>query len=213
MMMTKLFGISAAATLGLAMVYTTPVSANLLTNAGFETAPMVDDGSGVGKWAPFGGAGIGLPTLSEIQSLDPRSGNNHLTLQLDNIPNSFAGVFQDVGGLSAGESVTWSGWTKDNGQDQGGAEIRIEWRDSVGNTEISRTGNLVPTLTPGVYTQWSLTDVVPVGADTARVVYAIQSFGAGPNQLHYVDDTSVIPEPASLALLGLGGLAMLRRRN
>lgn len=211
MKMTKLFGISTA-TLGLVLACAAPASANLLSNPGFETTPLVDDGSGVGKWQPFGGSGVALPTLSATDSTTPRSGASHLALQLDNIPNSFAGVYQDVGGLTAGQSVTWSGWTMDLGQDAGGAEIRIEWRDSVGNTEITRTPNLVPTLTPNVYTQWSLTDVVPAGADTARVVYAIQSFGAGPNQLHYVDDTSVIPEPASLALLGLGGLAMLRRR-
>ncbi|MEZ6190637.1 MAG: PEP-CTERM sorting domain-containing protein [Phycisphaerales bacterium] len=211
MKMTKLFGISVA-TLGLALACTAPASANLLTNPGFETTPLVDDGSGVGKWQPFGGTGVALPTLSATDSTLPLSGASHLSLQLDNIVNSFAGVFQDVGGLTAGEQITWSGWTMDLGADAGGAEIRIEWRDSVNNVEITRTANLVPTLTPNVYTQWSLTDVVPAGADTARVVYAIQSFGAGPNQWHYVDDTSVTPEPASMALLGLGGLAMLRRR-
>ncbi len=208
--MKKLLASTAAAALGLALVTATPASANLLTNGGFETAPMVDDGSGVGKWQPFGGTGVGLPTLSAIESVMPLSGANHLTLQIDNLANTFAGVFQDAA-IIGGTSVTFSGWAKDLGVDAGGTEIRIEWRDSVANIEISRTGNFVPALT-SAYTPWSLTDTAPAGADTARVVYAIQSFGAGPNQLIYVDDVSVIPEPASLALLGLGGLAMLRRR-
>lgn len=215
MMMTKLFGMTTVATLGLALTCAAPASANLLVNPGFETTPLIDDGSGVGKWLPFGGSGVGLPTLSATDSTSPLSGASHLALQIDNTANTFAGVFQDVGGLSAGEELTWSGWTMDLGQDAGGAEIRIEWRDSVGDIEVTRTANLVPTLTNGTYTQWSLTDLVPAGADTARVVYAIQSFGAGPNQLHYVDDTSVtvIPEPASLALLGLSGLMVAGRRR
>jgi hypothetical protein len=94
----------------------------------------------------------------------------------------------------------------------GGSEIRIEFRNSGSNTEVSRTPNLVPAFTQGQYQQWSLPAVVPAGADTARLVYAIQSFGGATTQLLYVDDVSFTPEPASLALLGLGGLTLLRRR-
>jgi hypothetical protein len=60
---------------------------------------------------------------------------------------------------------------------------------------------------------------VPIGADTARVVYAIQSFGPEPTDtgLVYVDDVvfAAVPEPAemSLGLAGaLGFLAIYRRR-
>jgi hypothetical protein len=96
-------------------------------------------------------------------------------------------------------------------------EIRIEWRDSVNNVEISRTPNLTPVPTSD-YTQFSLTAAVPAGADTARAVYAIQTFSTNPlgNGTVYLDDFSfVIPEPASMALLGLGGLALvgIRRRQ
>jgi len=115
-----------------------------------------------------------------------------------------------VPGLTPGDNVEFSGWHLSL-LDSGGIEIRIEWRDSVNDVEITRTPNLTPT--PGAqYEPFSLPAVVPAGADTARVVYAIQSFGAGPNQLVRVDDLSFVPEPASLALLSLGGLAMLRRR-
>ena len=59
------------------------------------------------------------------------------------------------------------------------------------------------------YTEFSLTAPVPAGADTARVVYAIQTFGGGPtnNGTIFLDDASltVIPEPSTLALLALGG--------
>jgi hypothetical protein len=195
-----------------ALFLTASVSyANLLDNSGFED-PLTSDGPPFDdNWEAFtGGAGA----ISINSTTNPLSGTQHLQLQISGTANNFAGVFQDVPGLSAGEELTWSGWSLDAGTDAGGTEIRIEWRDSVGNAEISRTANYVPVLTD-VYTQWSLTDTVPAGADLARVVYAIQSFGAGPNQNIYVDDVSVtvIPEPASLALLGLGGLVMFLRRR
>lgn len=195
-----------------ALCLTASVSyANLLANPGFED-PLTSDGPPfVGSWEAFvGGAGA----ISINSTTNPLSGAQHLQLQIEGTANNFAGVFQDVPGLSAGEELTWSGWSLDAGADAGGTEIRIEWRDSVGDVEIARTANFTPVLTDA-YTQWSLTDTAPAGADSARVVYAIQSFGAGVNQNIYVDDVSVtvIPEPASLVLLGMGGLVLLLRRR
>lgn len=200
----------AVCTIGTLALVATDLRANLLTNPGFEDPVTMDGPPFVGFWEAFNGGGA----ASFNSTVDPLSGLQHLELQITDTANSFAGAFQDVPGLSAGQELIWSGWSRDVGTDGGGSEIRIEWRDSVNDVEISRTPNLVPTLT-GQYTQWSVIDAVPAGADLARVVYAIQSFGAGPNQNVYVDDTSVtfVPEPTSLALLGLGGLAMLIRRR
>ena len=187
----------------------TDVHANLLSNPGFED-PVTSDGPPfVGFWEAFSGS---VDSASFNSAVDPLSGAQHLELLIDGRVNCFAGVFQDVAGLSAGQELIWSGWSRDVGSDAGGTEIRIEWRDSVSDSEIARTPNLVPALT-GQYTQWSVVDTVPAGADLARVIYAIQSFGAGPNQNVYVDDTSVTfaPEPTSLALPSLGTLAMLLR--
>jgi hypothetical protein len=209
-MIRLLKGGLAVCAIGALALAATDVRANLLANPGFED-PVTSDGPPfVGFWEAFNGGGA----ASFNSATDPLSGLLHLELQISATANTFAGAFQDVPGLSAGQEIVWSGWSRDVGTDAGGTEVRIEWRDSVADVEIARTPNLVPTLT-GQYTQWSVVGAVPAGADLARVVYAIQSFGAGPNQNIYVDDTSVtlVPEPTSLALLGLGGLAMLLRRR
>lgn len=193
---------------------TTPAMSFTLADAGFEGIDgLVDDGNGVGKWNPFTNGGLNSFSVSGAA---PRTGSQSLRLELG-AANGFSGIFQDVPVIS-GESMTWSGWHSLQSGSAGGTEIRIEFRDSIGNTEISRTGNLAPTIGLA-YEPFSLTDIVPAGADTARVVYAVQSFGAPAPQLVHVDDlfvsgAAVVPEPsgAIFALMGLGGLALRRRR-
>jgi hypothetical protein len=185
-------------------------SATSLVDGGFENPITFDGPPFIGFWEGFnnGGANTGDATTTM-----PRTGLQSLELNLVDA-NGFAGAFQDVAGLVAGGEVTFGGWHKSLGE-SGGQEIRIEYRDSVNDVEISRTANF----TPIVGTEWeefSLTDIVPAGADTARAVYAIQSFGAGVSQQVFVDDTYFqVPEPASIALLGCAGLAIatLRRRR
>ncbi len=187
-------------------------SANLLSNPGFED-PVTSDGPPfVGSWEAFSGDGdqVTGPDVARNSTLMPRNGLESLELGIFELDNTFAGVFQDVDGLTAGQSAIWSGWHLLIG-DGGGIEIRIEWRDSVADVEISRTATLTPT-PGGTYEPFSLTAMVPVGADTARVVYAIQSFGGASDQLVYVDDTSfaiVTPEPTTLGLLSLAGLMLI----
>lgn len=194
---------------------------NLLSDSGFETA-FVDDGSGVNKWQPFADGSVG--NTSEQGTTMPRTDLGSAEFNLVN-PNGFAGAFQDAyfgfigpdGLTTAGRTAWFSGWSKlASGGVDGGTEIRIEWRDSVNDVEIARTGNLVPTLSDQ-YSEFVLSDVVPAGADTARVVYAIQSFGAGVPQGVFVDDTNFnvagVPEPSTIALVGLSGVALLALRR
>ena len=194
----------------------TGAHANAVADPGFEGALTADGPPFVGFWESFsldGDQDTG-PDIARTSTTNPRSGSQHLELQIDAIANSFTGVFQDIAGLIPGTTAEWSGWTLEAvGSDVGGSEIRIEFRDSINDVEISRTPNLAPSFTQGQYEFWSVSETVPAGADTARLVYAIQSFGGGPDQLIYVDDVSFVPEPASLALLGLGGLTLLRRRT
>jgi MYXO-CTERM domain-containing protein len=191
------------------------LAVNLLANPGFE-APVTSDGPPfIGFWEAFHGDPV---SSSNNSTITPRSGQQDLELLINNTANTFAGAFQDVV-IVPGTPVTWSGWhrTPSNPLDVG-IEFRIEWRNSVSNSEVGRTPNST-TIPTSAYTQFSLTATAPANADIARVVYAIQSFGAFPTHTGtvYVDDVSAdaIPEPATATLIGvLGlGLAAARRRR
>jgi hypothetical protein len=183
---------------------------NLFANPGFEDPITMDGPPFVGSWEAFNGGG----PLSQNSPTMPRSGAQHLELFINNQANNFAGAFQDVPNLVPGQIATFSGWHKLVSGNAGGSEVRIEWRNSVSNMEVARTMNQVPIPGPD-YTEFSLTATVPDGADLGRPVYAIQSFGGVLTQQVFVDDTSftVVPEPASIALWVLAGLAVLIRRR
>lgn len=193
---------------------TAPVAAqNLLANAGFEDPITYDGAPFVGSWEGFN-AGAGSSAANDTAM--PLTGAQHASLSIDNVDNSFAGVFQDVDGLVAGQTGTFSIWHKTVSDPLDlGVEVRIEWRDSANDVEVSRTPNSTPV--PGMdYSLFSLTADVPAGADTARVVYAIQTFGPEPTNTGtvYVDDASfVIPEPTSVALAGLACIALAAMRR
>jgi hypothetical protein len=181
---------------------------NLLDNPGFED-PVTSNGAPFDdNWEAFnGGAGASAANSSAM----PRTGAMHLDLTINNTNNSFAGVFQDVP-VAAGQSVTFGGWNKTISSPLDlGAEFRIEWRDAVG--EVGRTANNLPTL-GSAYTPFSLTATAPANAITARVVYAIQTFGPEPTNTGtvYIDDMSVtaVPEPASAGLIGVAALGLLK---
>ena len=181
-------------------------AANQLVNPGFED-PVTSDGAPfIGFWEAFNGGGT---ATSNNSTITPRSGAQDLRLEILNSNNNFAGAFQDVA-VTAGSPALWSVWhMSPSSPFDVGVEMRIEWRNSVSNTEISRTPNsvIVPT---NQYTQFSVASTVPAGVDIARLVYAIQSFGPEPTNygIVFVDDAffDAVPEPASVALLGLGAI-------
>jgi hypothetical protein len=197
---------------GVAIVAQRSVAQNLLANPSFED-PITSDGAPfVGSWEGFAGGAGASATNS---SVNPRTGAQHAAIDIQNVNNSFAGVFQDVPGLVAGQPGVFSGFYRTTTDPLGPvSEFRIEWRNSVSNTEISRTPN--QTIPPtGAYTEFTLAAPVPVGADTARVVYALQTFGGTSDTgTVFLDDLSfTIPEPASLAGLAVGGLIVSSRRR
>ncbi len=201
-------------TLVLLALSISPVTANLLVNTGFEDPITADGPPFVGFWEGFSG---GAGSSSGNSALMPRSGAQSLGLSIDNTVNTFAGAFQDVPNLTSGTEYIFSGWhaTSSSPLDLG-VEIRIEWRNSTTDVEVARTANLTPV--PALaYSPFTLSAEVPAGADTGRVVYAIQSFSTAPlgNGSVFVDDVSfaVIPEPSAMLFLAVAGLGLLGRRR
>jgi hypothetical protein len=189
---------------------------NLLTDGGFEDpSKFTSDGAPfVGFWEAFNG---GAGSFSVNDTLSPRTGARDAHPGITASNNNFAGLFQDVP-VIAGDSYTYSGWHKSVNSNPAEyvTEARFEWRNSVSNTEISR--NQILPIAGLQYTQFSLTLPVPAGADTARVVYAIQTFsdtGTVNTGDVFLDDFSVtrVPEPSTFVLAGLGGLALLWKRR
>jgi hypothetical protein len=208
----KTLGIAALAMIALALA---PVANAQLANPGFESPITADGPPFVGFWEGFSGAATATAATSTVM---PRTGAQHLALSIVNTNDTFTGVFQDVPGLTPGNAFSFSGWHKRTTTPLDlDAEIRIEWRNSVTDMEVGRTPNTVPVIGTD-YAQFTVSAPVPAGANTARVVYAIQTFSGGPtnNGTVFLDDMSVvIPEPGSalLAVCSLIGLAGAARRR
>lgn len=182
---------------------------NVLTDPSFEGS--LNSGPAVsGIWNAFGGA----PAVSEYNTNNPRTGAQHLHLDMDTNPFVFTGVYQDVN-VMAGDQVTFTGWhlaMTDGGV--AGIEVTIEWHDlGTGGGQIS-----VSRIEPEAgfdYEMFTLTDTAPTGVDTARIVYSLQSFSGAKNASVHADDFSVVvvPEPGAGALLALGMLGLSFRRS
>lgn len=190
-------------------------AANQFANPSFEDPITYDGPPFVGSWEGFSGNFGGGSSSAANSSVMPRSGAGHIDLTITS-QSGFAGVFQDVPNLTPGSTWTYSGWHKAASDPYNVvSEVRIEWRDSVTNTEITRTPNSLP-VAGSDYTPFSLTAIVPPGADTARAVYALATFATIPpaGGTVFLDDFSfVVPEPSALGLLAVGSVALARMRR
>lgn len=197
---------------------------NLLNNAGFES-PLGFDFSNLSNWNGFfgGPAGTfleafnntGAPAFSGAQALE-------LTIEgvagVTNGNEAFTGHVQFVDGIQGGAAYDLSVWARNNASNLDGVfEFRVEWRNAA-DMEISRQQIEISGDLTDAYQQFAFQATAPTDAVRALIVLGVAT-GADEgfvyNHSVLADDVnfSLVPTPATMALLGLGGLAATRRRR
>ncbi len=125
--------------------------------------------------------------------------------------NSAGSVFQDVA-VTAGATYTLSAWYLDDAAAVTTSlyTTKLAWYDNT-LTLIGTAALNVSPLVNNTWQQLNLVGTAPVGTVTARVVFDAAGMVAG--ETLKIDDVALaVPEPSSLALLGLGGLLLRRKK-
>ena len=202
--------------LGAAVAWAGSACANQLNNPSFE--------DGLNNWVTFNNI---FPTSDNAFT------GNMSALALGpffNLPNA-SGFFQDVA-VTAGDALEAGIWALNdttilNGQGNPDVitgtgnfvELLLEYRTAPGAANPFQVDRV--TIADGmdsgiIEDQWyrtTLASLVPAGATTARFVVLFNQPTGFPGGLVFLDDATLVPEPASAALLaGLGSLALRRRR-
>jgi len=196
-------------------------NASFLMNGDFEIA---DINSGYATnwdaWA-WGDSPFNEHTVKDF----PQGGNNTLLL---NVGNGWyqggAGAYQTVA-ATAGTNYMLTvdcgadGWWQPTG------EMALIFLDATGTNELSKVAkftvdeaNGIPNDTLQPMQNYQLIGTAPVGAEFVKVEFASRMPGGQGGAITWdnaVLDTTAIPEPATLAFLGLAGSALLflRRLN
>lgn len=135
----------------------------------------------------------------------------------DGIDNSITTSF-DLGGIDLTQGGSQTAFEFVVTAVSGDTDLVVGTASGPNGTES--TGNRFNISAPGTYVL-SFDDVNTIGSSTlsaadilssaSRVAFAVD-FNDGPGSIT-LDNFATIPEPASLALLGLGGVALLGRRR
>jgi hypothetical protein len=205
---------------------TSSASANLLTDPGMEnqTSAPNPNPTGIPGWANFGGAQFSQ-TFAHTGSWSlwtPDNGGGY------GVPGTY-----QVFAASPGESFTMSGYVYTpnllvaNSNDFAILQLSFFSGSPPNNYGVNGVGSpdgvnigtpigggAVP-LPQGVWTFASITGIAPAGTNSMGAY--MLDINADANADFYFDDMSLtatpVPEPASLGLLGLGSLMVLKRRR
>ncbi|MEM7754529.1 MAG: hypothetical protein AAF297_02720 [Planctomycetota bacterium] len=160
--------------------------------------------SGDWEWgSPVGADGTALGGFGGVEPTGGFSGNNAWGTVLGGLhnPNGFSEL--TLSGVDLGAAVELSWW---------------EWQDSGGNTfdagRVLVDGTEVY-LSDGGPTEWRNVVIDLSGfSGTGDITFEFSTTGVVERVGWYIDDLSVaVPTPGAAAVLGLGGLAAIRRRR
>ena len=179
------------------LILSTTSQATLLTNGDFETG----DGAG---WSIAG------TNFAIVNS----PANGSYSASLLGVDTSWS---QSVSGTE-GVEYTLSGDMRHGAWNKREAMLVLEFWDAGETTLISTTeiGRLLKASSDNTWFSYSGSVVAPDGTGLVKVILLMEYVGGGAGAQAgqaYFDDVVLVPEPATVALLGLGGLFLLRRKR